>query len=686
MTESVAPFKDLRLMQLNELVDACLNGRRDVAAEKSNIVGRIRELYEFVPGQGGSLLEHFIEVSNRAAMSDWSSSPGARMSDQPWYQLVEALRLLREKPPLYARDWSRGPIEPQFPDALTGRIDLAACARYAQETSTRRGQIDPVKLLTGSVVIFRAACQRYLTRLETPESDHLNTIFDTILTRDDVDLAMFPHALTYLGDNGVYVHNELATETDNLRDELRTRADRSLFDSTPDEDRHPQSGASDSMSSPTRVTSASPQADSPTTVALTNPERPEDEPKRMVHRLLSTVPMCYLIYGAPDIDSCSQAMSALEPVFVESHTSTPYIGRFPRQENVSWIALDGPSGSAIAILCGQGSHQDFTVSTLGIPLRNLQPPWSWSVHTAGAEVPAGFDTIFRAANVVPIAQIAGLEQVARTTPNMPGERPRLDQGRRSPSTSRLLPILAVAAVALVVAAFLLSRHLGPSSQTAESAPTTNVAQRPYTAEAAVPVGPINPAALPIGAVECSHVGDGPFSRSARGNDVTSCPFSENVRQAFLADRNPSIPKPVQAFSPVTQQWYTMTCTNENSIVVCRGGNDAVVDIYSISSTEPSDNRPSNSASSDCGKHYDTLTKRIDHVVIDVGPVDCSGALAVLTDIGNNPQAWHTPYKYKWDKDPWTCTVPSAGEESQGAPDWACSNTDGSRFHADHAPG
>ena len=236
MTEPVQKYREQRVMELSTLVDDCLNDRRDIAAEMNNILRRIRELYFFNSADMRSLAEHLVEVSNRTAVSDWSSSPSSGgMADQPWYQLAQKLKLLLEEPPLYGRDWSRGPIEPQFPDALTGRIDLAGCARYAQETSTRRDQIDPVTLLTGTVVVFRAACQRYLTRLQTPESDHLNTIFDTIVTRDDVDLAMFPNALTYLGDNGVYVHNQLTTETDDLRDELRKRADRSLFDTTPND-------------------------------------------------------------------------------------------------------------------------------------------------------------------------------------------------------------------------------------------------------------------------------------------------------------------------------------------------------------------------------------------------------------------------------------------------------------------
>jgi hypothetical protein len=61
-----------------------------------------------------------------------------------------------------------------------------------------------------------------------------------------------------------------------------------------------------------------------------------------------------------------------------------------------------------------------------------------------------------------------------------------------------------------------------------------------------------------------------------GHD-TSCPFAKNVAQAYnntIRDGNGT----VTASSPVTGETYQMQCTG-GSPVVCRGGNNAVVEFY-----------------------------------------------------------------------------------------------------------
>jgi hypothetical protein len=53
---------------------------------------------------------------------------------------------------------------------------------------------------------------------------------------------------------------------------------------------------------------------------------------------------------------------------------------------------------------------------------------------------------------------------------------------------------------------------------------------------------------------------------------TSCPFAQNVRDAYFSSGGSSI---VSAGSPVTGQVYTMSCS-AGSPHVCRGGNNASV--------------------------------------------------------------------------------------------------------------
>jgi hypothetical protein len=53
---------------------------------------------------------------------------------------------------------------------------------------------------------------------------------------------------------------------------------------------------------------------------------------------------------------------------------------------------------------------------------------------------------------------------------------------------------------------------------------------------------------------------------------TSCPFAQNVRDAY--NEAPGAHATVRVFSPVTDQTYTMTCAPAGNGVTCSGGNNA----------------------------------------------------------------------------------------------------------------
>ncbi|QRY63273.1 serine/threonine protein kinase [Gordonia sp. PDNC005] len=61
--------------------------------------------------------------------------------------------------------------------------------------------------------------------------------------------------------------------------------------------------------------------------------------------------------------------------------------------------------------------------------------------------------------------------------------------------------------------------------------------------------------------------------------VTTCAFAANVGAAYLGSGVKGDARTVVASSPVTGVSYTMSCTPETGVVVCRGGNNAVVVIY-----------------------------------------------------------------------------------------------------------
>lgn len=59
------------------------------------------------------------------------------------------------------------------------------------------------------------------------------------------------------------------------------------------------------------------------------------------------------------------------------------------------------------------------------------------------------------------------------------------------------------------------------------------------------------------------------------NDKTSCQFALNVAQAYWASPQSST-QTVQAYSTVTGQTYTMSCSTVNALTTCAGGNQAEV--------------------------------------------------------------------------------------------------------------
>lgn len=228
MTDQVAQFRQSRVAELDTLFNACREDRLDPGAETANMVGRLRELYFFSP-DFKSLVEHLSGLAKQYSLVDWARNSIA-LSDQPWSRISAAFEAILTEPALHQRDWSHGPIEPQFREAIAGWPDLADCIRNVQASSSRRDYIDLGKLLAGTVTVFHAGCERYFTHLQTAGADRLREIFDVILSRDDCNMDMVPSALTYFGSDGLSVLNQVATETRDICEALHGYCDRQLFD------------------------------------------------------------------------------------------------------------------------------------------------------------------------------------------------------------------------------------------------------------------------------------------------------------------------------------------------------------------------------------------------------------------------------------------------------------------------
>jgi len=89
--------------------------------------------------------------------------------------------------------------------------------------------------------------------------------------------------------------------------------------------------------------------------------------------------------------------------------------------------------------------------------------------------------------------------------------------------------------------------------------------------------------VPSGVVEeCGDTGRTTLGRSARGTTITSCPFADAVREAYVSAGHTGQSATVSAYSPVTGTTYSMSCSGDGSpspVVSCSGGNGALVYIY-----------------------------------------------------------------------------------------------------------
>ena len=110
-----------------------------------------------------------------------------------------------------------------------------------------------------------------------------------------------------------------------------------------------------------------------------------------------------------------------------------------------------------------------------------------------------------------------------------------------------------------------------SSSSSSSSTTASTEARPKTPS------------LPSGAIPANESARksepaGDFNNVYRGTEITSEPFAQSVRDAFvehyLATKNTS--GTIEAYSSVTGTSYTMNCRDNKQYVTCTGGNNAVV--------------------------------------------------------------------------------------------------------------
>jgi DNA-binding helix-hairpin-helix protein with protein kinase domain len=155
----------------------------------------------------------------------------------------------------------------------------------------------------------------------------------------------------------------------------------------------------------------------------------------------------------------------------------------------------------------------------------------------------------------------------------PPPSPYVNAGSGGSGSGKTIAIVAAIAVAAaLIIAVIVSTAGQSNSPSASSMTTSTYSYAPSTALPAVArSGP------PSDAVECGPAVGGNYGHAARGSDLTSCPFSLNVRDAVNASSQ-RFPATLQVYSPVTHQNYAMSCVAEQ-VLTCRGGNNAIVYVY-----------------------------------------------------------------------------------------------------------
>ncbi|GAB3703342.1 hypothetical protein [Corynebacterium nasicanis] len=139
--------------------------------------------------------------------------------------------------------------------------------------------------------------------------------------------------------------------------------------------------------------------------------------------------------------------------------------------------------------------------------------------------------------------------------------------------------VAVVVTAVGVAAVLFGWVGGGG--TSGSGPVTSTytstvqAEPQERAEQAVPAG-----SIPANAAARDNAPTGDYNSVWRGTSVTSEPFANAVRDAFVENylATGDTDATLQVYSSVTGATYTMTCRDTGSYVTCTGGNNAVVHI------------------------------------------------------------------------------------------------------------
>ena len=217
------------------------------------------------------------------------------------------------------------------------------------------------------------------------------------------------------------------------------------------------------------------------------------------------------------------------------------------------------SPTTVAVVPGPSPQQYPAAPTGPQTLPSPQPPFyppTSSAYQSGPGYPAGPGH--------PVGYLTGPAYPSGRAPQP--DHPTQGEGLRGVSSTIITAVIvAIALIGGAVIAAVLWNSDGKLS-------TTTTAPAPVTVTQTEAADPTTNAEPPPESTPCD-------TTVGVGTPVTSCQFAAAVRDAYLAAGPKGQARRITASSPVTGRRYTMNCLPEQGIVVCRGGNDAVVHIY-----------------------------------------------------------------------------------------------------------
>lgn len=118
------------------------------------------------------------------------------------------------------------------------------------------------------------------------------------------------------------------------------------------------------------------------TISFPDPGLSHDDPRQAVYRFFESIGLTLLFMAPKPIEEVLDEALRVAPVLKDS-SARGYIMRLNRDSGTFWVAVEGPYGSAVAVLCTPDSDSMLTVKEITMPLESASPAFTLEFMTLG---------------------------------------------------------------------------------------------------------------------------------------------------------------------------------------------------------------------------------------------------------------------------------------------------------------